>query len=479
MEIVEVDDYTGFPEILDGRVKTLHPKVHAGILYRRADPSHGATMESHGFGAIDLVAVNLYPFEETVARPGVTWEEAIEQVDVGGPTLLRSAAKNHENVTVASSPDHYDQILAEMQAAEGETSPELRRRLAMEAFQRMAAYDAAIAEFFAQREVDEEQAGDEWPDLPDRLHVSLGRSYLLRYGENPHQGGALYGSFLEHFDQFHGRELSYNNILDLAAALELVARLGRQGAAVAIIKHSNPSGAARGGTVSEAWNRALATDPQSASGGLVASSEEIDLAAARAMADHFIELLVAPGFGAGALDILRGKKNRILLKAGPEAWRVSEQNIQLRSVGDSLLAQTGDTEDLRDEDLRVVTKRSPTEAEMESLRFGWEVVRHVKSNAVVYSGADRTLGIGAGQMSRVDAARFGALKATQAGIDLQGCAVASDAFFPFADGLLVAADAGATTAIQPGGSIRDDEVIAAADERGIAMVFTGRRYFRH
>jgi phosphoribosylaminoimidazolecarboxamide formyltransferase/IMP cyclohydrolase len=486
VEIVEIDAYTGFPEILEGRVKTLHPKVHAGILYRRDEPSHARVMQEHGYGGIDLVAVNLYPFEETVARPGVSWAEAVEQIDIGGPTLLRSAAKNCAHVTVVCSPDHYADIVAEMRAHGGATTPELRRRLAGETFRRTAAYDRAIAGFFARPGAAAGEARlpqllelPELQELPERLELVLERARLLRYGENPHQRGALYGPLLDRFEQLHGRELSYNNLADLMSALELAARLGREGPSVAIIKHSNPCGAARGTSVAEAWSRALATDPQSASGGIVAASAGVDREAARAMKDHFIELLVAPEFSDSALDLLRSKKNRILLRAGPEAWRPGERGVELRSVGDSVLVQTRDLRDLRDDELRVATRRAPTGEESAALRFAWDVVRHVKSNAVVYTAADRTLGIGAGQMSRVDAARLAVLKAGQAGIDLAGCVVASDAFFPFADGLLVAADAGATAAIQPGGSIRDREVIDAADARGMAMVFTGVRHFRH
>jgi phosphoribosylaminoimidazolecarboxamide formyltransferase/IMP cyclohydrolase len=473
--ITPIEAFTGFPEMLDGRVKTLHPKVHAGILHLRGEPTHVRTMEAHGLLPIDLVAVNLYPFEETVARAGVGWGEAIEQIDIGGPSMLRSAAKNHAHVTVVSSPSQYAEVLGEMRARGGATTAALRRRLALEAFRRTAAYDAAISRFFAERGAAGPAAAGA---LPDRLDLSLPRALVLRYGENPHQAAALYGAFLDRFRKLHGKDLSYNNILDLAAAEEMAAALGTSGAAaVVIVKHSNPCGAAVGGSPAEAWRKALATDPQSASGGIIASSRPIDLDAARAMEDHFIEVLVAPGLAEDALEVLRRKKNRIILEtARPLA---AAGGLAFRSVPDGCLVQTADDRRLRDEDLRVVTRRAPSREEMDALRFGWQVVRFVKSNAVVYAAPDRTLGIGAGQMSRVDAARFGALKARDAGIDLRGCAVASDAFFPFPDGLVAAADAGATAAIQPGGSVRDADVIAAADARGMAMVFTGTRHFRH
>ncbi|MBN1443370.1 MAG: bifunctional phosphoribosylaminoimidazolecarboxamide formyltransferase/IMP cyclohydrolase [Planctomycetes bacterium] len=479
VEIVEIDAFTGFPEMLDGRVKTLHPKVHAGILHRRDDPAHLSTMEEHGLEPIDLVVVNLYPFEQTVARPDVTWEEAVEQIDIGGPTLIRSAAKNHADVTVACRPEQYGPVLEEMRRLGGATSPELRRRLALEAFRRTAEYDRAISGYFSRVIEEPSAAGEAASALPQRLEISLPRRRLMRYGENPHQAAGLYGDYLESFEQLHGKELSYNNLLDLAAATELAARLGRRGAAVAIIKHSNPCGAAASASVAEAWRDALATDPQSASGGIVAASQPIDAPAAEAMGAHFIELCAAPGYAAEALDILRRKKNRILLRSAGTRWLPSPSDLVIRSLPEGLLVQTADAAETSAADLRVVTKRAPSDAEMAALLFGWDVVRSVKSNAIVFATDRRTLGVGAGQMSRVDSARLAVLKARDAGLDLKGSAVASDAFFPFPDGLLVAADAGATAAIQPGGSVRDAEVIAAADERGMAMVFTGRRHFRH
>jgi phosphoribosylaminoimidazolecarboxamide formyltransferase/IMP cyclohydrolase len=472
LSILEIEAFTGFPEILDGRVKTLHPRVHAGILFRRDDPSHLKAMKEHQLGSIDLVSVNLYPFEATVARQGVTREEAVEQIDIGGPSMIRSAAKNHEHVTVVSSPDQYGAVLSEMRAHGGATTLPLRKRLALEAFRRTALYDAAISGFF---ESQERSPSDR---LPDRFQVSLPAALKLRYGENPHQAAVLYGSFLDHFRKLHGRDLSYNNILDLSSAQEMAEFLARRGpAVVVIVKHSNPCGVAVGATMAEAWRKALATDPQSASGGIVASSREVDLEAAEAFGDHFLEILLAPGFDPKGLELLQKKKNRILLEVVRPLS--AGESLSFRSVPGGALAQTADVQPSEEKQMRVVTKREPTKAEMGALLFGWDVARFVKSNAIVYAAGDRTLGIGAGQMSRVDAARLGAMKARDAGLDLKGSAVASDAFFPFPDGILVAADAGATAIIQPGGSVRDEEIIDAANSRGMAMVFTGIRHFRH
>lgn len=481
VDLVEIEEFTGFPEILDGRVKTLHPRVHAGILYRRDDQAHVRTMADLSLEGIDLVAVNLYPFEDTIARPGATREEAIEEIDVGGPCLVRSAAKNHAFVTVVTSPSQYDRVIEEMVRHGGATTLRFRKELAVEAFRRTAAYDAAI-ERYLWKEAPlprEPRAPAEPPEarFPKELALSFRRAQILRYGENPHQSAALYGSFLSHFRQVHGKELSYNNILDLAAAEEVVEALSRFGPAAVIVKHLNPCGVGVGADLVEAWKKALATDPASASGGIAAFGRPVDARAAAEIADRFLEIVAAPEFSREALDLLSAKKNRILLEV--LAPLSEERGLSLRSVPGGLLVQTADERALEDEDLRVVTRRAPTEAEMRALRFAWEVVRFVRSNAIVFTSEDRTLGIGAGQMSRVDSVRVAVLKARQAGLDLAGSAVASDAFFPFADGLLEAADAGATAAIQPGGSIRDREVIEAADSRGMAMVFTGVRHFRH
>ena len=489
--IAQVDDFTGFPEILDGRVKTLHPRVHAGILYRRDLPGDVETMERESLVPIDLVAVNLYPFEQTVAGEGVEYEEAVEQIDIGGPSMIRSAAKNHAHVTVVVSPLCYAEVLEEMRLNGGGTTFEFRQRLALEAFERTAAYDGAIAEYFsapvssppfppegaAVTNADAaENAASEFA-LPDLWRVSLPRTRLLRYGENPHQKAALYGSFLEGFKQLHGKDLSYNNILDLTAAQEMVEVLGRRGPAVAVLKHSNPCGAAVGSSLDDAWRKALATDPASASGGIVGCSLPVDEAAADAMKEHFIEVLVAPGYSEGALEILRRKRKRILLECTRPLF--AREQLHCRSVPGGVLLQTGDERRLAYKDLEVVTQRAPSPEELEALGFAWEVVRFVKSNAILFARRDVTLAVGAGQMSRVDAARVAVMKAQQAGLDLSRSVVASDAFFPFPDAVLVAVDAGARAVIQPGGSVRDKEVIAAADDRGLAMVFTGVRQFRH
>jgi phosphoribosylaminoimidazolecarboxamide formyltransferase/IMP cyclohydrolase len=480
--LLEVAEFTGFPEVLDGRVKTLHPAVHAGILYRRDQAAHVETLASHGLAPIDLVAVNLYPFEETVARAETSRAEAVEQIDIGGPSMIRSAAKNHESVTVVVSPDQYGAVLAELDQNGGATSVALRQRLAAAAFRRTATYDAAIHRYLEANDTDAEEGATAAPTtgLPARLELSLVRRATLRYGENPHQQAALYGDFLDRFRQLHGKELSYNNILDFAAAQEMASRLDARGAAVVIVKHSNPCGAAVARDVEAAWHLALATDPQSASGGIVASSRPLDGAAAEAMKDHFIELLAAPSFTPEALEILTRKKNRILLAVGDGTKLVpSSADLSFRSVPGGVLAQTVDTGSPDDSRFEVVTQRAPSAAELDALRFGWEVVRFVKSNAIIFTDAMRTLGVGAGQMSRVDSVQVAVMKAKASGLDLAASAVASDAFFPFADGLVAAAAAGATAAVQPGGSVRDNEVIAAADERGIAMVFTGARHFRH
>ncbi len=476
VQVVEVSQFTGFPEMLEGRVKTLHPRVHGGLLYMRDNPLHRKAMEEQGMAAIDLVVVNLYPFEATVRRPGVTREEAIEQIDIGGPSMLRSAAKNHRWVTVVCRPEQYREVVEDLKFHGGSTSLALRERLAVEVFRSTAAYDRAIAEHFGGRPAVH-------GPMPERLDLELVKERDLRYGENPHQRGALYGwsgeGFGRFFEPLHGKELSHNNLLDLTAAAALAAEWAEDSAAaVAIIKHTNPCGAALGKTVADAWTKALATDPDSASGGIVAVNRPIDAEGAEAMESLFTEIIVAPDFEPGALGIFQKKKNRILVRrlrsTNPPAFP-----YELRSVPGGVLVQEPDVADLDPKTLRVVTKRAPTPREMEALRFAWRVAKHVKSNAIVLAGADRTLGVGAGQMSRVDSARIAVMKAARFGLDLKGSACASDAFFPFPDGLITVAEAGATAAIQPGGSRRDADVIAAADEREIAMVFTGIRHFRH
>ena len=476
--VIEVSEFTGFPEMLDGRVKTLHPRVHGGLLFLRDNPEHRRAMESQGLQPIDLVAVNLYPFEATVARAGVTREEAIEQIDIGGPSMLRSAAKNHRWVTVACRPERFGEILEEMEKRGGATSLALRERLAVEVFRTTAAYDRAIAEHLGGSPASTDSGG-----LPAVLDLRLKKDADLRYGENPHQRGALYswpgGGWELALERLHGKELSHNNLLDISAAEGLVEEFPDQGpAAVVIVKHMNPCGVGVGETVGEAWRKALATDPEAASGGIVAVNRTLEPADAAEIDSIFTEVLIAPGYSAAALDLLQKKKNRILIRRR-RLTRELPPPLEIRSVPGGLLVQDPDRADLDPAGIKKATRRAPTAGEMDSLRFAWKVAKHVKSNAIVFAGRDRTLGIGAGQMSRVDSVRLAAAKAGRAGLDLSGSVVASDAFFPFADGLIAAAEAGATAAIQPGGSKRDAEVIAAADERGMAMVFTGVRHFRH
>jgi phosphoribosylaminoimidazolecarboxamide formyltransferase / IMP cyclohydrolase len=486
LKVTDLSDYTGFPEMLDGRVKTLHPKIHGGLLFIRGNNAHESAVHKHGIRPIDLVVVNLYPFEQTVAKPGVTIEEAVENIDIGGPSMLRSAAKNHAAVTVVVDPADYT-VVADQIRSNGETTLELRRRLAARVFARTSAYDGAIAAYLEKVFAGVEGGGatqpagataEDKPALPDVLTLRLPMAQPLRYGENPHQRAALYGPFHEYFQQLHGKELSYNNILDLTAAAHLIAEFEEDGPTLAILKHTNPCGVGQGESLKEAWNRAFATDKQAPFGGIITVNRALDLACAESIAEIFSEVIVAPEFSEEALALLRKKKNLRLLKVLKSL--AAEGPIEVRSVGaDSVLLQERDGKRLDPQALKVVTQRQPTPGEMQAMRFGWRVMKHVKSNAILYAGSDRTLGIGAGQMSRVDASQIAVWKAGQAGLSLQGSVVCSDAFFPFPDGLIAAADAGAVAAIQPGGSVRDEQVIAAANERGMAMVFTGVRHFRH
>ena len=485
LQVTDLSAYTGFPEMLDGRVKTLHPMVHGGLLYVRGNAAHEAAVRQHGIRAIDLVVVNLYPFEQTVARPNVTLHDAIENIDIGGPSMLRSAAKNHESVTVVVDPADYG-VVAEQIRAQGNTTLELRRRLAAKVFARTAAYDGAIAAYLAKAFGGEAGPGGAAAAaasgpadaLPSVLQVQAPLAQKLRYGENPHQQAALYGRFADYFQQLHGKELSYNNILDLTAAASLAAEFEGEAPTLAILKHTNPCGVGQGASLREAWDKAFTTDRQAPFGGIIAVNRPLDLACAEAIAEIFSEVIVAPDFQPDALALLQKKKNLRLLKVLRSP--LTAQPWDLRSVGaDSWLLQQRDLKVTGAADLKVVTRRQPTPQEQRAMLFGWRIVKHVKSNAIVYVAADRTLGIGAGQMSRVDASRIAVWKANEAGLSLEGSVVCSDAFFPFADGLIAAAEAGATAAIQPGGSVRDAEVIAAADERGVAMAFTGVRHFRH
>jgi phosphoribosylaminoimidazolecarboxamide formyltransferase/IMP cyclohydrolase len=431
---------------------------------------------AHGIRPIDLVVVNLYPFEQTIARPGVSLEEAIENIDIGGPAMLRSAAKNHAFVTVVTDPADYAEVAAEIRT-KGGTSSALRRRLAAKVYARTAAYDAAIAAGLP-RLFAADEGGPAIHTPPAALNVQAPLVQPLRYGENPHQQAALYGRFNEFFRQLHGKELSYNNILDLTAAASLIAEFEGEPPTLAILKHMNPCGAGQGASLREAWDRALATDRQAPFGGIIAVNAPLDGAGAEAIAEIFSEVIVAPAFTTEALTVLQRKKNLRLLQVLRSPREAA--SWELRSVGaESFLWQERDRRSTTAAEVKVVTRRAPTAAEMKALLFGWRIVKHVKSNAIVYAGPDRTLGVGAGQMSRVDASRIAVWKAGEAGLSLKGSVVCSDAFFPFPDGLVAAAEAGATAAIQPGGSVRDMEVIAAADERGLAMVFTGTRHFRH
>jgi phosphoribosylaminoimidazolecarboxamide formyltransferase/IMP cyclohydrolase len=473
LTVMDLSDYTGFPEMLDGRVKTLHPKVHGGLLYLRGNAEHEATTAKHGIAPIDLVVVNLYPFEQTVAKPGVSLHDAIENIDIGGPSMLRSAAKNHASVTVITDPADYAEAAAQI-SANGETTLEFRRRLAARVFARTAAYDSAIATFLGAAFA---PAGEAAP-LPPALAINAPQAQSLRYGENPHQRAALYGKFGEFFLQLHGKELSYNNILDLTAAAALIGEFAGGPPTLAILKHTNPCGVGQGASLREAWERAFATDRQAPFGGIIAVNQSLDLACAECISEIFSEVIVAPAFQPDALALLQKKKNLRLLAVKKDPRPAAPWDV--RSVGaDSFLMQERDLKIVTAADVKVVTQRTPTAAEMDAMLFGWRVVKHVKSNAIVYAGSGRTLGIGAGQMSRVDSSRIAVWKAGEAGLALRGSVVCSDAFFPFPDGLIAAAEAGATAAIQPGGSLRDADVIAAANERGIAMVFTGARHFRH
>jgi phosphoribosylaminoimidazolecarboxamide formyltransferase / IMP cyclohydrolase len=459
----EISSFTAFPEVLEGRVKTLHPRVHGGLLYKRGNEKHEAEARECGFEPIDLVVVNLYPFEATIAKPDVTLAEAIENIDIGGPSMIRSAAKNYESVTVVVDPADYDAVLENIRDNKGETTLKLRERLAIKAFIRTGEYDRAIGNF-----LNREQTTDA------SFSLSLPLATRLRYGENPHQTAALYGDFDEHFEKLHGKELSFNNILDISAATNLIAEFEEP--TVAILKHTNPCGVGSDADLRKGWNKAFATDKQAPFGGIIICNRPLTEALAKVISEIFSEVIIAPDFEPEARSILQKKKNLRLIRLATSATS-ARPAVDIRSVCSGLLVQDADVAE--EATRNIVTKRRPTKTELKAMLFGWRVVKHVKSNAIVYAKADRTLGIGAGQMSRIDASRIAIWKAKEAGLLLEGSAVASDAFFPFPDGLIAAAEAGATCAIQPGGSVRDDEVIAAANERNMAMLFTGVRHFRH
>jgi phosphoribosylaminoimidazolecarboxamide formyltransferase/IMP cyclohydrolase len=473
LSVRRVSDLTHFPEILNGRVKTLHPMIHGGILANLEDPRHVKEISEQGILPISLVVVNLYPFRETISKPTVSLEEAIENIDIGGPTLLRAAAKNYRNVTVICDPRDYGEVLNELKQHSGTVCLETRFKLACKAFAHMASYDIAIARYLSSTFT-----------FPDYWFLDLEKVQDLRYGENPHQRAALYrdlslaGPSLTQARQLQGKELSFNNIFDLNAALELILEFPPKGElsqpAAAIIKHTNPCGVALGQSLAEAYRRARSCDPVSAFGGIVALNTTVDIETARELTSTFIEAIIAPAFEEAALAVLQEKKNLRVLCL--DFSTLAGEKYDFKKVSGGVLIQEKDVLDLNPQELKVVTKRQPTPQEMKGLRFAWKVVKHVKSNGIVYATETETVGIGAGQMSRVDASKIAIMKAQRS---LQGTVVASDAFFPFRDGVDAAAEAGATAIIQPGGSIRDSEVIAAADEHGMAMVFTQVRHFKH
>ena len=482
LEVKDISDITGFPEMMDGRVKTLHPKVHGGLLAVRDDPAHALAMEEHGIGVIDLVVVNLYPFAQTVAR-GAGRDEVIENIDIGGPSMVRSAAKNHAYVAIVTDPADYPKLIEALGENDATTSYDFRKYLAAKAFAATAAYDSAIAQWFA--------FADQAQMFPDVLPLTMKRGEILRYGENPHQKAALYipagphSRGIAQAQQVQGKELSYNNLNDADAALELVAEFAGAGPACVIVKHANPCGVATGGSLAEAYQAALACDSVSAFGGIVAVNQPLTGEAAEAISAIFTEVVIAPDADEAAREIFARKKNLRLLLTGelPNAQRTG---FQLKTIAGGYLLQTRDNGHVAREDLKVVTEREPTEQELADCLFAWTVAKHVKSNAIVYAKNGATAGVGAGQMNRLESARIAAWKARDAAEKAGwaepktiGSAVASDAFFPFTDGLLAAVEAGATAVIQPGGSIRDADVIAAADEAGLAMLFTGMRHFRH
>jgi phosphoribosylaminoimidazolecarboxamide formyltransferase / IMP cyclohydrolase len=478
LTVLDISELTGFPEMLDGRVKTLHPKVHGGILHIRGNAQHRAAVESHGIQPIDMVVVNLYAFEKTASRDGATFGEVIENIDIGGPSMVRSAAKNFEDVAVVTSPTDYAALADEFHANSGALTRETRWRLAKSAFALTAAYDTAIANTLEQLAASDAHAPLKFNETADRpfpstLRLAYPIAMPLRYGENPHQRAALYndqsGNGVAGAQQLQGKELSYNNLVDLDACWDLVQEFDQT--AVAIIKHTNPCGTAIGNSVVEAYKLALAADPISAFGGVIGVNREVDAEAAEEIARLFVEAVAAPSYTPEALARFAARRNLRLIAVKP-----SNTARTIKQVSGGLLLQDADKAHITAKDLKIVTARKPTDAEIDSLLFAWRVCKHVNSNAIVYARDGQTLGVGAGQMSRVDAAKFGAMKAV---LPLANCVAASDAFFPFADGLEAVAAAGATAVIQPGGSVRDEEVIAAADRLGVAMVFTGIRHFRH
>ncbi|MFH4470239.1 bifunctional phosphoribosylaminoimidazolecarboxamide formyltransferase/IMP cyclohydrolase [Vibrio diabolicus] len=480
--VTEVSDYTGFPEMMDGRVKTLHPKVHGGVLGRRGQDDD--VMEKHGINPIDMVVVNLYPFAETVAKEGCTLADAVENIDIGGPTMVRSAAKNHKDVTIVVNASDYDRVIAEMDANDKSLTLETRFDLAIAAFEHTAAYDGMIANYFGTMvpSYGENKEGDEESKFPRTFNQQFEKKQDMRYGENSHQAAAFYveanpqEASVSTARQIQGKALSYNNIADTDAALECVKEFNEP--ACVIVKHANPCGVALGKDILEAYNRAYQTDPTSAFGGIIAFNQELDAKTASAIVERqFVEVIIAPSVSAEAIEVVAAKKNVRLLECGE--WSTKTTGFDVKRVNGGLLVQDRDQGMVSLDDLKVVSKRQPTEEELKDALFCWKVAKYVKSNAIVYAKGDMTIGVGAGQMSRVYSAKIAGIKAADEGLEVAGSVMASDAFFPFRDGIDAAAEAGIKCVIQPGGSMRDDEVIAAADEHGMAMIFTGMRHFRH
>ncbi|ELB2274662.1 bifunctional phosphoribosylaminoimidazolecarboxamide formyltransferase/IMP cyclohydrolase [Vibrio parahaemolyticus] len=480
--VTEVSDYTGFPEMMDGRVKTLHPKVHGGVLGRRGQDDD--VMAKHGINPIDMVVVNLYPFAETVAKEGCTLADAVENIDIGGPTMVRSAAKNHKDVTIVVNASDYDRVIAEMDANDKSLTLETRFDLAIAAFEHTAAYDGMIANYFGTMvpSYGENKEGDEESKFPRTFNQQFEKKQDMRYGENSHQAAAFYveanpqEASVSTARQIQGKALSYNNIADTDAALECVKEFNEP--ACVIVKHANPCGVALGKDILEAYNRAYQTDPTSAFGGIIAFNQELDAETATAIVERqFVEVIIAPSVSTEAIEVVAAKKNVRLLECGE--WSTKTTGFDVKRVNGGLLVQDRDQGMVRLDDLKVVSKRQPTEEELKDALFCWKVAKYVKSNAIVYAKGDMTIGVGAGQMSRVYSAKIAGIKAADEGLEVAGSVMASDAFFPFRDGIDAAAEAGIKCVIQPGGSMRDDEVIAAADEHGMAMIFTGMRHFRH
>ncbi|ASC58357.1 bifunctional phosphoribosylaminoimidazolecarboxamide formyltransferase/IMP cyclohydrolase [Vibrio vulnificus] len=480
--VTEVSDYTGFPEMMDGRVKTLHPKVHGGVLGRRGQDDE--VMEKHGINPIDMVVVNLYPFAETVAKEGCTLADAVENIDIGGPTMVRSAAKNHKDVTIVVNASDYHRVITEMDANDKSLTLETRFDLAIAAFEHTAAYDGMIANYFGTMvpSYGENKEGDEESKFPRTFNQQFIKKQDMRYGENSHQAAAFYveanpqEASVATARQIQGKALSYNNIADTDAALECVKEFNEP--ACVIVKHANPCGVALGKNILEAYNHAYQTDPTSAFGGIIAFNQELDAETATAIVERqFVEVIIAPSVSAEAIEVVAAKKNVRLLECGE--WTTKTTGFDVKRVNGGLLVQDRDQGMVSLDDLKVVSKRQPTEEELKDALFCWKVAKYVKSNAIVYSKGDMTIGVGAGQMSRVYSAKIAGIKAADEGLQVEGCVMASDAFFPFRDGIDAAAEAGIKCVIQPGGSMRDDEVIAAADEHGMAMIFTGMRHFRH